>query len=329
MKLTINQIAELAQVAKSTVSKALNGQKGVSDSKRRQILALADELNFHPNANAQALAFNRSGTIGLVLPHEAGFTMSGAYWSAMITAIAQTAKRRSYSLLIISPGSDGDLSVPIETALRRRNVDGFIVGAEHLSDRTITLLEQDEAPFVLIGRNPRITHYGVDVDNVASSERLVACLTDRGYKRIACLAGPAEYQYTQERVNGYRAALKRLGQFAPAEMHTDYSAASTRDTARRLAETNPDFDALYITAGGDFILDIIDGLRDAGRDIGCLGFGVFDDYRFFDYLGISIIAIRQPLREIGTATANMLFQLLEGKEPEETNRILPTELILR
>ncbi len=96
MKLTINEIAEMAHVAKSTVSKALNGQKGVSDKNRQRILNLVHTLNFQPNASARALAQNKTGTIGLVLPHNAGYSLSGAYWVEITTSIAATASQHDY-----------------------------------------------------------------------------------------------------------------------------------------------------------------------------------------------------------------------------------------
>ena len=72
MNYTINEIAEMAHVAKSTVSKALNGQKGVCDEKRKEILKLAGKMNYRPNASARALAQHRSETIGLIIPADVG-----------------------------------------------------------------------------------------------------------------------------------------------------------------------------------------------------------------------------------------------------------------
>ncbi len=329
MKLTINEIAERAQVAKSTVSKALNGQKGVSDEKRRQILALAEELNYEPSASAQALASSRTGSIGLLIPHEAGYSLAGAYWSAIITSIAQVANLHNHSLLILTPATGDDVSGPVEAVIRRRNVDGLIIGAEKLDPRVISRLIEEEIPFVFIGRNAQIQHYSVDVDNLGGSERLVSHLASAGRRRIACLAGPEQYLYTQDRVAGYRNALAKAGIEWSSVIHTDYTSEASREAMARLLTEHPDLDALYVTAGGEFLLDCIDVLRLSGENPKRIGLGAFDDYRFFDYIDIPVCAVRQPLREIGEAAAGLLFDFLSGRVPDRMNHVLDVELVLR
>lgn len=329
MKLTINEIAQIANVAKSTVSKALNGQKGVSEEKRKQIFALAEELNYEPSASAQALASSRTGSIGILIPHEAAFSLSGAYWSAIITSVAQVANEHNHSLLILTPKKGDDISEPVESVIRRRNVDGLIIGAEQLDPKITSRLLEEEIPFVFIGRNPQIQHYSVDVDNFGGSERLVTYLALSGYKKIACLAGPAEYLYTQDRVAGYYSALKKAGLFWSAVKNTIYSIDASRLAVLELLEEHSDFDALYITAGGDFLLDCLDHFRLSGTNPKKIGFGAFDDYRFFDYIDVPVCTIRQPLSLIATTAANLLFEFLSGRVPSQMNHVLDVELILR
>lgn len=329
MKLTINEIAQIANVAKSTVSKALNGQKGVSEEKRKQIFALAEELNYEPSASAQALASSRTGSIGILIPHEAAFSLSGAYWSAIITSVAQVANEHNHSLLILTPKKGDDISEPVESVIRRRNVDGLIIGAEQLDPKITSRLLEEEIPFVFIGRNPQIQHYSVDVDNFGGSDRLVTHLALSGYKKIACLAGPAEYLYTQDRVAGYYSALKKAGLFWSAVKNTIYSIDASRLAVLELLEEHSDFDALYITAGGDFLLDCLDHFRLSGTNPKKIGFGAFDDYRFFDYIDVPVCTIRQPLSLIATTAANLLFEFLSGRVPSQMNHVLDVELILR
>ena len=85
MKLNINHIAEMAQVSKGTVSKALNGRSRISDATRQRILKLVNELGYQQDATARALALQKTGIIGFLIPHEAAFTQSGNYWKKAIT----------------------------------------------------------------------------------------------------------------------------------------------------------------------------------------------------------------------------------------------------
>ncbi len=329
MKLTINEIADIARVAKSTVSKALNGQKGVSEAKRKEILELAERLEYEPGASAQALASSRTGSIGLLIPHEAGYSLPGAYWSAIITAISQAAGARGYSLLVLVPQSGDDISVPVEAVIRRRNVDGLIIGAEQLDPAVTARLAEEGIPFVFIGKNSHIRHYSVDVDNAGGSERLVSRLAATGFRNIACLAGPAHYLYNRERVSGYRSALDKAGLEWFVVAHTNYTGPETRQAMSALLAAHPDMDALYITAGGDLLLDCIDILKASGRNLKLFGLGAFDDYRFFDYLEPPVCSIRQPLAEIGATAAGMLFSFLSGSIPEHKDHVLDVELVLR
>jgi DNA-binding LacI/PurR family transcriptional regulator len=329
VKLTINEIAELAQVAKSTVSKALNGHKGVSEDKRRQIVKLARQLDYHPNASAQALASSRSGFIGFVLPAQARVSLAGAYWSAVISAAAQEARSRNYNLLILSPGPDDDISRPVDSVLKRRSVDGLILGAELVDAGTVSSLVYEGLPFVLVGRNPTLRHYSVDVDNEAASRRIVAHLAGRGRRRIACLAGPPERPYVLERIAGYRAALADAGLDWSVVEYAPYDDEKAGDAAARLLGVRPELDALFITAGGDFFLSAIDALRRLRGDLSGLDLSVFDDYRFFDYLGLPISRVRQPLGELGAKAASLLFELIEGIVPERMEWVLESEAVLR
>jgi LacI family transcriptional regulator len=329
MKPTINNIAELAGVAKSTVSKALNGQKGVSEEKRKQIKALASQLHYEPSATAQALAFNRTGSIGLVIPHEAGYSLSGAYWSAMTTAIAKVANEFNYSLLILTPPHEGEIAIPIQTVIRRRNVDGLVLGAEQIDTEATSRLIEEDIPFVCIGRNPWIHHYSVDVDNKGGSKRLVNHLIKDGYSKIACLSGPPHYLYSQERVEGYLEALKNAGIQWNTIEYTSYKSEDTIAALAKLLHEHPDMDALYVTAGGDLLFDCIDVLRIEGVNLRHFGLGSFDDYRFFDYIDIPICTIRQPLEKIGSTAAHILLTLLSGKQPEQMQYIFDVELVLR
>ena len=109
MNYTIAEISEMAHVAKSTVSKALNGQKGVSEAKRQEILKLVGDMNYRPNLAARALAKRKTETIGLIIPADVDYTLSGVYWSVIIAAVADEASKRNYNLLLIMLNKENPL----------------------------------------------------------------------------------------------------------------------------------------------------------------------------------------------------------------------------
>lgn len=327
MKPTISEIARLAGVAKSTVSKALNGHPGVSDAKRSEILALVEELRYEPNASAQALASRRTGTIGLLIPLEYGGSLSGTFWAEIITSIAAYAKLHKYSLNILIPNEENDVRSTVESVIRRRNVDGLIIGAERMDASLAKLLKSEEIPFVLIGRNPKIEHYSVDSDNVGGSRAVVEKLISSGYRKIACLGGPKTYHYSLERIEGYRQALKNNGITWQAVSNSVYSHAEVRLALERLIHKHPNVDAIFVTSGGDFLLDSVDVLGSMGYNLQTFGFASFDSYRFFHYLGIEVWSVRQALEQLGQKSAAILLDQIAGKEIPNISHFLDVELV--
>lgn len=328
-KLTINELAEMAHVAKSTVSKALNGQKGVSQENRERILKLASQLNFQPNASAQALAQNRTGTIGLVLPHAAGYSLSGAYWTEIITAVAATVTSRKYNLMLIVPPPGGTSSDAIELVIKRKNVDGLIIGSEQIDTKSLVALMFAEIPFVLLGQNPVINHCCVDVRNADGTERAVTELLSRGYRHIGCICGLDSYYYTQQRVEGFKKAMTAFNLEPCGIVYTLYSQSETREATAELIDNHPEMDAVFIAAGGDFVLNILDVIKLQGLDMKKFGVAVFDDYRIFDYLPVPIIAVKQPILEMGTKTAEILFDLINKTNTPPPVTLFDAEIILR
>lgn len=330
MKLTINEIADMAHVAKSTVSKAINGQKGVSEANRRRILEIIQQVNFQPNASARALAQSKTGAIGLVLPHDALFSLSGAYWAAVVSAVAAEANRQNNSLMVISPQEGEKLKIDsLESIIKRHGVDGLIIGAEQIESQTIMNVMLQEIPFVFIGKNKILDHYAVDVTNRTSASKVVEELISRNYKKIGCIAGPENYDYTIERVQGFKDALQKAGLDSSRITYTDYQKENALKAASVFFEQNRDLDALFLAAGGEFVLNVMEVLRLNGKDLKSIGLGVFDDSRIFDFLDWSIVAARQPIEKMATCAADMLFNIINGTPPQEKYNCFDAEIILR
>ncbi len=330
MKLTINEIAEMAHVAKSTVSKAINGQKGVSEENRQRILEIIEQVNFQPSASARALAQNKTGAIGIVLPHDAFFSLSGEYWASVVSSIAAEANKRNNSLMVIAPQKDEKFKIEsLEIILKRHGVDGLIIGAEQIETETIMNVIKQDMPFVFIGKNPYFEHFAVDISNKASAMRVVNQLVQQGYKKIGCIAGPKEYDYTIERINGFKESLEKAGLDSSRILTSNYNKEDILKNAAEFFEKNSDIDALFIAAGGDFVLNIMDVLRTNGRNLKTFGLGVFDDSRIFDFLEWPIVTAKQPIEAMGTAAADMLFNIIDGTPPAEKLKTFDAEIIIR
>lgn len=329
-KITINELAEMAHVAKSTVSKALNGQSGVSEETRDRITKLAKQLNFQPDFSARALAQSKTGAIGFVLPHAAAYSLADQFWTGIMTAVCEITAIHSNHMLLVSPSNiETNPFSSLEPLLRSHAVDGLIIGAEQLDKRSMMTVMLEEIPFVFIGRNPLVNHFCVDVDNEEGAYQIVQKLCDKGYRNIGCISGPPEYLYIQERIAGYKKALEEKGMANDHVMHSLYEQDETVRVTKEFLAKYPQTDALFITGGGEFILNIIETIKKVTHSNDSLGLGAFDDSRYFDLLNVKIITARQPIEMMGKMATRMLYELIEGRTPAKKELFLPVEIIDR
>lgn len=332
-KLTINEIAKMAKVAKSTVSKALNGQKGVSEEKRNEILSLVNNVKYQPNATARALAQNKTGIIGFVLPHSASTSLMENYWIEIITSITEELESKGNNLMVIAPSNYVEDSYEsLRNVILRHSVDGLIMGAEYLNKDIMDLLKESGIPFVFVGQNPDYPHFSIDVNNKEGAylvtKEIIKHIPDKN-KNIFCITGPKEYIYTRDRIFGFNKAIEDENIKNAYVFSTDYSKGAIEEVLSEVLEKYPKPDAFFIAAGGDFFLSILDILRITGVNIKNSVMGVFDDARIFDYLDFSVITAKQPLQKIGQQAASTLFNLMSEKEPKNQVEFLPVKIILR
>jgi len=329
MKLTINKIAELAGVSKGTVSKVLNDHRGISASTRERVLRLVKQLDYHPDASARALALQKTGVLGFLIPHEAGSSLTGHYWTIVLSGISQQAARSGYNLLVLTTPKEGDIQGALNHILKRSTVDGLIIGSELLDKESLSTLVLRKIPFVLLGRNPDFQHYCVDVDSVRGTVEMINHMVRQGYRKIGALFGPGYYPYTRERYAAYSQALQSNGITWSASAFSEYKSATIRKNLETLLDAHPEMDSLYLASGGDFMYDVLKVLKERNVRLPDFGLGVFDDYPFMELLTPAITAIRQPLFEAGQEAALLLQRLIDGSTPSGSVVQLPTTLITR
>lgn len=329
MKLTINQIAELAQVSKGTVSKVLNGHKGISAATRERILKLIKQLDYHPDASARALALQKTGVIGFLIPHEAATSLTGHFWTIVLSGTSQQAAQLGYNLMLLTTPREGDIQGALNQLLKRSTVDGLIIGSELLDKESLSTLVLNKIPFVLLGQNPDFQHYCVDVDSIQGTTALINHMVAQGYKKIGAMFGPGYYPYIKERYNGYRQALTANGLTWSAATYSEYDPAAIRKSLEALLDQHPDMDALYLASGGDFMFDVFRVLKERDIRIPEFGLGVFDDYPFMELLTPRITAVRQPLFQAGQEAVGLLQLLIQETPPDHSMIQLKTELIVR
>ncbi len=318
-------------MSKGTVSKVINNYPGINADTRKRILRVIADHSYAPDNSAQQLAFRKTRTIGVLIPHEPEHSLNGAYWSSLVTSISVETRANDYAVELLFAETDEEVDTLVHAVVRRSIVDGLIISAELGRSRFLTPLQARSVPYVVIGRPEEPAPFSVDIDNEAASRAATEHLLNAGYRRVAYISGPRDYPHNTARSAGYHGALSAAG--------VDYSHVSylryehPQDVCAAISElvkdraTRPD--AFLVGAGGDFMFDVLSALHEHELSPPDVGFVTFDDYRFLDFLTPPITAVRQPMAGIGREAVRMLISLLNGAPPERQLVLLPAELVVR
>ena len=328
-KLTIRQIAKLAGVSRSTVSRVINDHPNVSPETREQVLRIVAETGFRPDPIARSLSSRRADIIGLVIPLAIQSLFEDPFFPRLMQGISLGCNRHDYTLslfLLHTPEEEATLYRRIS---RRQFLDGVVVTAIRSEDPLIPQLLANRVPFVLHGRHedPRVSF--VEVDNVTGAYTAVTHLVRLGRRRIALITGPSGSLAAEDRKRGYLKALieRRLPVDEGLIIHGDFTENSSHEAMQRLLAREPD--AVFV-ASDSMALGALRALRQAGKrvpdEVAVVG---FDDMPQAATADPPLTTIRQPIQRAGVLAVDMLIDILgNGAEPAR-RIILPTELVIR
>src|SRR4051794_37943890 len=216
--LTIEDIATLAEVSRSTVSRVLNHHPGVKPTVRERVEQVIREQNYAPKAAARSLASSRADTIGLLVPRSAAVSLGDPFIASMIQSIFEAAAQQHYFAMLAM------LTVDMEPGfyhriLRSRHFDGVIMFSSDIDDPILPLMIRDGGPMVLIGRHPYFLNVAsVDVENREGAREAVAHLITLGHRRIGLINGELQMEAAQARRDGYKQALLEAGMSIDSEL---------------------------------------------------------------------------------------------------------------
>ncbi|HET9104183.1 MAG TPA: LacI family DNA-binding transcriptional regulator [Solirubrobacteraceae bacterium] len=325
---TIRDVARVAEVHPGTVSRALNEQTRalVNPETAERVLRAAEELGYRPNPIARGLKTNRSFTVGVVIPD-----LTNPLFPPIMRGIEDRLAEAGYTALIVNTDNDGSRERSQITAMRARQVDGFIAATARLDQELLD--EVDGTPLVLVNRSFEDGSVpAVGVDDRAGIELAVAHVAALGHRRIGHLAGPQNVSTGHRRYVGFLDAMRAHG-LEVLDGAVSFTAALTESEGARasaeLLERRPEVTA--IVAGNDRLaIGCYDTLAARGLDCpGDVSVVGFNDMPFVDRLKPPLTSVRVPQREIGTAAADLLLQQLADPSAPPREILLEPSLIVR
>jgi LacI family transcriptional regulator len=320
-------VAALAGVGLTTVSRVVNGKPGVSATTTARVQGAIEQLDYRHDVQASSLrrSDRKTGAIGLVLED-----VANPFMSALHRAVEDYARARGMIVFAGSCDEDGGREREFISALRARRVDGIIVvpaGRDH--SYLLPELRVGTA-IVFVDRPPRF----LDTDAVTSDDHggmvmAVSHLAERGHRRIAYLGADLAIATAVERLRGYTDALARRGiAFDPTIVRTGLR--SVEDAERSAEEILADGDAPTALLSGQnyFTIGAYKALRalDRQQQVALIGFG---DFMLAEMLDPPVTVVAHDPVELGRTAAELLFRRLDGERSASQHIVCPVHLLLR
>ncbi|HET6596421.1 MAG TPA: LacI family DNA-binding transcriptional regulator [Anaerolineales bacterium] len=326
---TIADIARLAGVSKSTVSRALNDSPLIGEETKAKIRSLAREHNFQINAPARRLSMQQSRTIAFVThAYHKDFSVADLFGLEIMGGISSGLASREYDLLVIHVD-------PNDTKWARQyydtgRVDGFILMTSTRKQIHVKALLELDAPFIIWGvPQPKQKYCSVTGDNITGGRLATEHLIRSGKQRIGFIGGPSFEIEVQHRLAGYEEALNEAGREIDHALieHGDFSNTSGAEAMSRLLQKSPDLDAVFVNS--DLMaIAAMDAIREEGHqvpeDIAVVG---YDDLSIAAHSNPPLTTIRQNIPLAGKLLAQNLIEYLQTGMV--TNVSIPVELIVR
>ncbi len=325
MNPTIYDIAREAGVSIATVSRVFNDSSSVTQKTREKVLAVANDLGYHPRALAQSLARKKTRIITVIVP-----VISNYFFMEVLAGMQDKIAEFDYDLQIFNVKIADNLLNQADHIMKRGWGEGYIVISVHLEDSEWKLLHKYNVPVVLIDEY----YPGFDtisVDSIEGAYTATSHLIEQGYKSLGMICAKLDSKPIVDRVLGYRRALDDSGIMVdPAmivtgeDMERDgFTESNGYEAMTKLLSLDTPPDACFC-ASDIQALGAIKAMRDHNLRIPIIG---FDDLEFSEYVGMS--TMRQPMYEMGALAIEKMVERIENKDSDITHTVFSPDLILR
>ncbi|MET8744062.1 LacI family DNA-binding transcriptional regulator [Streptomyces sp. NPDC004728] len=320
MRVTIADVARVAGVSKTTVSRVVNAKGEVDGSTAARVREVIAQLGYVPSSGAVGLARGSSRTVGMLVP-----SLTWPWMGEVLQGVVDTVEAADYGLLLFTCNRGAESVRRFTGQVSARAFDGLLVVEPENTLDHLTALHRGGLPIVLIddrGHHPEFP--SVVTTNREGGASAARHLLAAGRTRPLVVTGPRHFGCVRDRLDGFRAVL-------PTDLvaHGDFTERSGRLAVEQLLSSGAPFDSVFahndISAAG-----ALRALRAAGRtvpdDIAVVG---FDDIPMAEHTEPPLTTVRQPTRRMGETAARLLLSHLGGTPVPDAPVVLPTELVVR
>lgn len=325
----LKDIAAQAGVSVMTVSKVMRDAPDISAATKVRIRALAEQMGYTPDSVAQGLRNKTTRLFGLVIS-----AVTNPVFARIIMALEEQAHELGYEIVFVQSLNNPEREQAVIRRLLSRRVDGMFISPVYRLDPVVPIYQEllkRGTPVVLIGhRAPFCEKFvSVETDDISASASATRHLLELGHRRIAFLAGPPATPSSQQRIEGYRRALREAN--VEWDDRLVFNAGGTIEEGEKAALQflNEAPGATAIQTANDLVaigaasILLGQGMR-IPQDISLVGFG---NILVSEHFRVPLTTIRQPKHRLGTAAMESMLKLLKGVRPE--SKRLHAELVIR
>ncbi|WEK55528.1 MAG: LacI family DNA-binding transcriptional regulator [Candidatus Cohnella colombiensis] len=328
MKPTIKDVAKLANVSISTVSRVMNAPETVIEQKRTKVQTAIEKLKYKPNALARGLIYKKTNTLGVVIPD-----IRNAYYADIIRGMEDASKKLGYNLIICNTDRDKNRLFSYLHSFYEKQVDGILYTSDPIYPDYYKEFERLNMPVVLVSTHSMEYNMpSVKIDDEQAAYDGVNYLIAAGHRNIGMVSFDLSDSIAgQPRYQGFVRALREndLEHCKHNIVYVDGWTTNTLGEGTQILEQFPDITAIF-TASDELALGLISDLHDRGiavpEQISVMG---FDNIRWSSFSIPRLTTVAQPTYEIGYRSVEKLDTLINGEEDPILREIVPHTIIER
>ena len=325
-KININEIARVAGVSKTTVSRVINKSPLVKPSTVEKVNEVIERLDYYPSDLARGLRSNETRTIGVVVSN-----VMNPFFTSVVRGIEDVANKSNYNIFLCNTDENPEKEAQYLSMLASKRVDGLIIAGVGESSHYPHVI--DNMKVVFIDRPPKGMENKFDVilvNNEEGSYRMVKHMLETGYRKIGLVGGSLNLSTGYERLMGYRRAYSEMGLAVDESivLNGDFLGHSSyQDTITLLNKGI--CDAIYATNNMN-LHGAMKALKEKKLSVpNDIGLASFDDMEWMELCGVSISAVRQPTYDMGVLAMNTLLKRIGGAEDDRETIVLDVTIFTR
>ncbi|MFN2340209.1 MAG: LacI family DNA-binding transcriptional regulator [Halanaerobium sp.] len=328
MDVTMKDVAKLAGVSLSTVSRVLNDSSLVREETARKVQKAVEKLDYQINDSARILRTNTSNLIGVI-----GAGMERPFLANLLKGIEAEARERGYALIYGDSDGEFEKEQNYLNIMKQKKIDGIILITTNYYNDLLSIVKNYQIPVVFASgyiSDPEISC--VTVDNVAAAYDIVEFLCQAGHRDIAFIKGPdLDLLASQERLRGVKLALRLSNiEYNPNRfIEGDFTFESGYSAAKKIINKFPDVTAIF-AFNDEMAVGVIRYLKEQNikvpEDISVVG---FDGIELGKYIDPALTTIKQSGYQLGLRSIEMLNKIINQEKIEDNKVFIPHQLVVR